>query len=889
MLVGRASECLRIDRLLADVRTGDGGALAVRGEPGIGKTSLLRYAVEQAEGMRVLQVRAVEAEATLPFAALVDLLTPVLADLDRLPERQAAALRSALAVGPALPADRLAVLVGVFNLLCAAAEAEALLVVVDDAQWLDPASREAIEFAARRAAGEPVALLLATRRPADDGLPELVLDALSHEQSLELLRSAGADEAVFERALLSGAGNPLALLELATSPSGTGPGRLEDAYARMTAALPDDCRVALLLLAAAGPGDSVVLGRAMAASGIKQAAFEPAEQAGLVTIGGGTTDFRHPLIRSAVYGSAAPRSRRDAHAALALACVEAELETERIAHAAAAATEPDDELAEAVEQLAEGVRMRGGAAAAIEWYERAAALSCDRNDRTRRLVAAAEVAHAGGRDDVARRLLDHVDRGSADKLQVRSDLLRGRIEARCGSTSAAGDRLLESAARIGPGAVQLLVEAVDPLIRAGRPAEALSAAERAVSVTAGEDVVGLEARIARSASLVFLGRAAEAVAGIDEVAEACERTPQLQSDLQLRAYLGMALGFAGRSERALEVLTALIDQCEHAAIGSLTYPLTSRAWVRRMVGQWDGAQADALRAVGVARTLGRESDECWGLSLLSWIRAARGRLDEELLSRQAELADRLGLPYQRLAIDAARGVHALAAGAPEQAVELLRAALETKRRYGFADITTHPAVGADLVEALVRCGRADDAASIVSVLLAEADVAATDPSRVVALRAAALVEADWRARFDDALALGEHADAFGSARTLLAYGGALLRAGARVEARAMLEQAREQCAMLGASQWEEQAVTALGRSGKVLRRDPSRRDELTPTELQVASLVTEGKTNREIAGSLWMSQKTVEAHLSRIYRKLGVRNRAGLAGLRSLEPGSAAG
>ena len=889
MLVGRASECRRIDRLLADVRMGNGGALAVRGEPGIGKTSLLQYAIELAEEMRVLRVRASEAEATVPFVALVDLLGPVLGDLELLPDRQAAALRSALAVGPALPADRLAVLVGVFNLMCAAAEAEPLLVVVDDAHWLDPASREAIEFAARRAPAERFALLVATREPVDDGLPEVVLGPLSDEQSVELLRSVGAEETGFESALRSGAGNPLALLELATAPSGAGAGRLEDTYARMAAGLPEDCRVALLLLAAAGPGDPIVLGRAMAARGTTQAAFEPAEQAGLVTIGDGMTDFRHPLIRSAVYGSAAPSSRRDAHAALALGCVEPELETERIAHAAAAATEPDDELAEAVERLADDLRLRGGASAAIEWYERAAALSGDRAARTRRLVAAAEVAHAGGRDDIARRVLDHLDRDSAGSLQVRSDLLRGRIEARSGSTAAAADRLLESAARIGSGGVQLLVEAVDPLIRAGRPVEALAAAESAVAVTAEDDVIGLEARIARSASLVFLGRAAEAVAGIDEAAEACERAPQLWSDLQLRAYLGMALGFAGRTERAMVVLTSLIDECEHAAIGSLTYPLISRAWVRRLVGQWDGAQADALRAVRVARTLGRESDECWGLSLLSWIGAARGRLDEELLSRQAELADRLELPYQQLVVDAARGLHALAGGSPEVAADLLGAALEAKRRCGFADLTTHPAVGADLVEALVRCGRLGDASTLASALLAEADLAATDAPRSLALRAAALVEEDWRARFDDALDLGEHADPFGSARTQLAYGGALLRAGARVEARAMLDRAREQFERLGAAEWEEQTLTVLARSGKVLRRDPSRRDELTPAELQVASLVTEGKTNREIAGSLWVSEKTVEAHLSRIYRKLGVRNRAGLAGLRSLEPGAAAG
>jgi DNA-binding CsgD family transcriptional regulator len=885
MLVGRREECRAIERLLADTRAGRGGALVVSGEPGIGKTSLLEHAVSGASGMRIVRARGIETEATVPFVGLVDLLTPLAALAEGLPGRQAEALRSALAIGPTQPVDRLAVLVGAFNLLCAAAEEQPVLALVDDAHWLDAASAEAIAFAARRIAADRVALLIATRSRGHAELPSIMLQPLTSQEARELLALRGLAPDGVDGAVRDAAGNPLALLELASG--GTrferGHSSLEEAYARVVSELPGTCREALLLLATCRSDSPVVIRRALAGAGLSDEAFAPAEHEGLVRFEHGRLAFRHPLIRSAVYASASAPDRRRAHAVLATACVEPELEWERVAHRAAAATEPDEELAAAVERLASDVRLRGGSVATIEWYERAAALSVEPGSRLRRLLAAAEAAQTSGRVEAAEAILAEVERGGpppADAARV--EVLRGRMEARSSSTRAASSRLLRAARSLeeadAHAAATLYIESVDPAIRAGRPQEAFDASRRALELAPPGDPLGLLARIARAASLVFLGDAAAAEQDIDAVAVDVAHTPSVEHDVQLQAYLGMTLAFAERIETASEALDELIDECEQSAPGALTYPLISRAWLRRTTGAWDGAQADGQRAVRLARQLGRANDACWGLSILTWIAAAQGRLDEGALAEQRELSERLELPYQLMCVHACLGHHALAAGSAADAAEELQAALAIKRDCGITDATTHPVVGADLAEALVRSGRDDEARAIATALHGEAVRAGRASAMAVAERALAVCDDDAEARFARASEL--HAgsvDPFAAARTALARGDALRRAGRRVESRELLEDARARFELLGAKAWEEQAASALARSGRVLRKEQAQRDELTPAELEVASLVSEGKRNKEIAAALWMSEKTVEAHLSRIYRKLGVRNRAELA------------
>ena len=295
MLVGRAAECARIDLLLAEARAGRGGALVVHGEPGIGKTALLLHAAGEVGDMRVVRVRGVETEASLPFAGLVDLLTPLTEHLAELPERQADAVRSALAIGPSRAADRLAVLVGGFNLLCAAAGTRALLVLVDDAQWLDAASSEAITFAARRIGADRIALLIATRETGAGDIPAVPLGPLTAADSRDMLEGHGLASESLAGAMRDAAGNPLALLELARSQDAAfelGHSTLEQAYARMAAALPVDCRRAVVVLAATRSKTPLVIGRALAAEGLTAAAFAAAEQAGLVIVAAGGAAFR---------------------------------------------------------------------------------------------------------------------------------------------------------------------------------------------------------------------------------------------------------------------------------------------------------------------------------------------------------------------------------------------------------------------------------------------------------------------------------------------------------------------------------------------------------------------------------------------------------------------
>ncbi len=349
----------------------------------------------------------------------------------------------------------------------------------------------------------------------------------------------------------------------------------------------------------------------------------------------------------------------------------------------------------------------------------------------------------------------------------------------------------------------------------------------------------------------------------------------------------MTLAFAERIRAASETLDELIDECEQSAPGALTYPLISRAWLRRTTGAWEGAQADGQRAVRLARQLGRANDECWGLSILTWIAAAQGRLDDEALAHQLELSERLELPYQLMCVHACRGHHALASGVADAAAEHLALALAIKRECGIADATTHPVIGADLAEALVRCGRGGEARG--GRERAPRRGAPVGPR--VGARGGGARRWPCRATTPRRISPGPRSctpmPPTRSPPPAPRWRGAtrFARGGRRVESRELLEDARAGLERLGATLWEEQAASALARSGKVLRREATQRDELTPAELEVASLVSEGKRNKEIAGALWMSEKTVEAHLSRIYRKLGVRNRAELAARR---PGPAA-
>jgi DNA-binding CsgD family transcriptional regulator len=899
VLLGRSAPCGRIDEVLERARQGESSALVLAGEPGVGKSALLDHAAQSAPDLRLLRTRGYESEGELAFAALGDLLRPLADGMSELHEAQRSALQSALALGPPVAGDPLAVCVAALNLLASAAGACPILVLVDDAQWLDRASAGVVAFVGHHIQSEGVALLVGVRRGAGAfdcrGLEVVQLDGLERDQAAELARrSAAMSDAVAERLAELTGGNPLALLELAGAltddqRSGAEPlpqpipssGWAQHVFGQRLAALPSSTRRALLVSAAVGGDEMLLVSRALAAEGLNPSALEPAETAGLVDLSPGHFQFRHPLVGSAVYHLASAAETRSAHAAVAAAMVEDGWAEERAWHKASAAVEPDASVSDEMERAARSAAQRGGYATAARALGRAAMLAPDVGERARLLVDAAEAAYHVGSMGVAAAYVGEAESlPMANAVTARAEMLRGRAEARTGSTRQAFELMLSAATRLRESdpaaAVLALVESVDPCIRSGRPAEALEAAEQAVLLAGGADGPPADyAQVAVAAAQVFNGDAGDALRLVSEVADRVLESDEAGHDLQLRAYVGMTLAFAEEWPRARSVLTELIADCQRLAPAMLPYPLISQAWLERGTGEWAAAVTDLEVAIQRSAESGRANDECWAHSILGWIRAAQGRdeLVEWHVARQLELDRQLGLPYQAMTTEASRGLLALGRGDAQAAIPHLQRALQDKRDRGYCDATTQPVVTPDLIEALVRAGERDAAATLLEQFQAEA---ARPSARGLALRCQGLIDDD-AASFAAAAALHEQAgDPFALARTWLLHGERLRRDGHRKDARALLEQARAIFVDLDAEPWAQRADEEDGRSARSLRPADIARDELTASEHQVASLAVRGLQNREIAGRLFMSVKTVEAHLTRIYRKLEVRTRVEL-------------
>ena len=901
MLLGRASECARVEAALQAARDGGSAALVLSGEPGIGKSALLEHALSAADGMTVLTARGFASETELAFAALSELFRPVMADVEGLPSTQRAALEGALAIGPPVGAEPLTVCVAALGLVAAAAERAPLLMVIDDAHWLDRPTAEVVCFLAHRMHAEAAALLVAVRPGegafAAQGIDALELSGLAESAATDLARSAAQLDAAVARQLAAfTGGNPLAVMELAGSlssaqrsgvdplepPAPAGPGTwAEPLFAGRLAALPADARRALLIAAAAGSDETALIAAALAVEGVPATAFEPAERARLVIAEPDRVQFRHPLVAAAVYQLAEAPDVRSAHASLAQALEGRGRDDERAWHLASAAIEPDASVSAAMADAARSAGGRGGFTTAARAYLRAASLEPDRAARGGLLLDAAQAAQRMGGMALS---LECLDMAAGLPLvpddAARADLLRGRAEARTGSTTrafalmqAAADRWAETR----PDAAALaLVESVDPCIRAGRPADALETAHRAAALAAsGDGPARLYAQLAEAAALVFLGDA-DAAAELAR-AVAADALGEV-ADLQLQAYLGMVLAFAEEWEAARRVIADTVAACERSAPGLLPYPLTSQAWLERGTGEWPAAVADLELAIERCRDTGRANDEAWAQSILAWIRAAQGRREQvaAAVDRQSELHGRLDLPYQLMTTDASQGLLALGEGDAAAAAPLLRRALEAKRALGCSDATTRPVITPDLVEALVRVGDRDEAAAVLEPFVGEA----TRPAAVgLALRCRGLLADDEESDelFAQAVQLHEQAeDPFALGRTLLLHGERLRRGGQRRRARELLDRAAGIFVELGAVPWAARAGEEQGRSARVLRTDEGARDELTPSEHQVASLAVRGLQNRDISQRLFMSTKTVEAHLTRIYKKLGVRTRVEL-------------
>jgi DNA-binding CsgD family transcriptional regulator len=895
VLVGREEEQRRIESVLAAARQGSSAVLVLRGEAGIGKTALLEHAAASARAMRVVRTRGIQTESELPFAGLLELLRPLLGNLDRLPERQADALKGALALEAAAEDDSFAVFAGTLNLLAAAGEDEPLLLLIDDAHWLDHGSAEALAFATRRLGDERVAVLWAIRdgEPAavsTEGLEEIILSGIDTEAAVELVAATGArvaPEAARNLATLTN-GNPLALLELPQLLSeaqreGTEPleqplpasPALRDAFGRRLQRLPDDTRTMVLIAAASDSADVATIVRAWEANGLTPERLEPAERANLVAIRDGQLEFRHPLVRAAVYAGADAVERREAHAALAEALYDARTQSRRAWHRALAAVGPDEAVAADLETVA--VRSQGRSwHAAARAYEQAARLTPDDEMRARRLLAAAREWQTAGRGDTAWQLLEEATTMTEDAV-VLADVehLRGQELVASGRLKEAAELLERAAERIVVSAPEraalILADAADASVVEGDLDRAEECASRAWELSARDGPAELWVALRYGDVLGWRG-------SVERASELWLRGAEIDpgDNLRNRWAVGEALFSAGEDERARDVLEETIALARsRSSLGVLPGALHVLSMVETRRGRVRAAIAAATEAHELAVALGQTGESVRALALLAWTEALLGREDE----CRGRIRDALAI-WQRLGVDAqgsrAEGMLNLSLGRFEDAITHFEAKAATMAIE--ADAIAPMSFVPSLVEAYARARRADDASAALATYERVASRSGRPAAIAPALRCRALLEggADL---FEAALAEHDRWDnQFERARTQLAYGEYLRREKQRVGARGQLRAALETFEDVGAVAWADRTRTELRATGERARkRDPSTLDDLTPQELNVARLVCKGLTNREIAERLFLSPKTIESHLVHVFRKVGVRSRTELA------------
>jgi DNA-binding CsgD family transcriptional regulator len=908
MLLGREPEISRIDALLEDARNRQSGALVLRGEPGIGKTALLEYAAEQAAGMTILTACGVESEAELPFVALADLVRPLLGLLPEVPDAQAAALRAALALGPPSAGDRFTTCAGLLSLLGAAANESPVLVTVDDAHWVDRSSLQALLFAARRLDAEGVAVLVARRRDAEldlSGLDELVLEGLGAEAAGGVLGRAGRviADSVAQDLIAASGGNPLALLEapsllsaaqLAGEEPIQGPlpagETLERAFLQQVGSLPAETQRALVVAAASPSSALEEIVAAVRRAGIDPEALDPAEQANLTLVEDGRLEFAHPLLRSAIYGSAPAMLRRAAHEALADAGGE-----RRPWHLAAASEAPDAAVAAELEQSATAASGRGGHAEAALALEAAARLAEDDDVRASFLRDAADEARRAGQTAKA---LDLVEAALAAALQpelrARIEHLYGVIEMWSGSALAAYERLRGEAGRveaIDPArAARLLTDAAWACFMAGEVDLGCEAAEQATALAEGRG------GLAEVASGALLGIALLLGGERGKAEPLLRRHQQLLDDPEFveRRYAvlwpaAQALVWLEEHDQARAVFDRVIDHARaHSAPSILPYTLTGLAELDFRTGGWARAYANAAEAVTLARETEQPAALSFALAGLARVEAAQGRADDCRLhvTEAFDLGEgRVGAGAVVVYAAAALGLLELGVGRVEEAIAPLSRVAGEVRAHGLRQPTVLQ-WAPDLIEALARGDRREEALE----LLADFEATAESSPSMWALGAAArcrglLAEAGFEADFARAIEIqGALGSPFEIARTELCLGERLRRSRRRKDARGVLRSAIERFERLGAAPWAERANTELRASGETVRPGAViATNELTPQELQVALAVAKGATNREAGAALFLSPKTIEAHLGRVYRKLDIRSRTELAALLARE------
>jgi DNA-binding CsgD family transcriptional regulator len=900
-LVGRQRERAVLDRLVDAARGGDGGVLVVHGEPGVGKTALLEYAVEAGQGYHVARTSGVEGEMELPFAALQQLCSPFLELVELLPQPQRDALGVAFGLEAGAAPNPFLVGLAVLGLLSEAAEDRPLLTVVDDAQWLDGGSARALVFVARRLLAEKIALVFATRE-LDDALtrlPEFHVEPLGHRDARALLESvlpAPLDERVLDRIVHETRGNPLALLEL---PRGLTPTQLaggfglpaavplsasiEETFARRLASLPHEAR-RLLLVAAADPvGDPALVRRAAERLAIPETTAGAVESEDLLAFGAKVV-FRHPLVRSAVYGASGLKERREVHRALAEA-TDPEIDSDRRAwHRAQAAATPDEEVAAELERSAARAQARGGFAAAGAFLERAATLTPEPSRRAQRALAAAQTKFQAGALDDALGLLATAETGFVSDLELaRVDLLRAQITFVATHGSDAPRLLLEAARRLStldPAlARETYLDALSAAMFAGRLAgpgrSALEIAQAARAAPApahaprGPDLVldALATLFSESyEAAVPILRQAEGAFGTDRSATEQMRWMWLATIASVQ--LWDDAGWEALSERHVRIARTT------GALGDLPLALTQRIYLHLLTGELTaaaslveeiqaatdttGSDLAPYGAVGLAAFRGREADAAYLIE----------RTHTEVMRR----GEGIGLSV----LDWAAAVLYNGLGRYEEACS---AALRVAARPH--DLNPSMWVMAEVIEAAVRAGTPELAAATHRRLVRTTRASGTDWGLGIAARSQALLADDQRAEdlYVEAIdRLGRCRVAVDLARAHLLYGEWLRRQRRRLDARRELRAAYDRFWTFGMEAFAERARIELqATGGRARKRTMDIVDQLTPQETQIARLVAQGHTNREIASQLFISPSTVEYHLRKAFRKLNVKTRTQLA------------
>jgi DNA-binding CsgD family transcriptional regulator len=895
-LVGRQVECETLHRLLDEVRAGHSRVLVLRGEAGVGKTALLEYLVEQASGFRVVRAPGVQSEMELAFAGLHQLCAPMLDRLECLPVPQGDALRTAFDVRPGSAPDRFLVALAVLSLLSEVAEEQPLVCLVDDEQWLDRASAQALAFVARRLGAESVGLVFAARRPSDDvaGLPELVVKPLRERHARLLLDSVVTgplDERVRDQIVAETRGNPLALLELLRgfTPAELGggfglpgggplPGRIEESFRRRLEALPADTRLLLLVAAADPVGEPLLVWGAAERLGIPAEAATPAADAGLLEFGARVL-FRHPLVRSASYRSSSLQERQQVHRALA-EVTDPENDPDRRAwHRAHAAPGPDEDVAGELERSAGRAQARGGLAAAAAFLERASMLTPGSSRRVQRLLAAAAAQRDAGALDAALGLLALVEAGRLDERQRAGvDLLRAQLAFAASRGSDAPPLLLRAAERLESLDVGLAretyLDAMSAAMFAGRltgaggSVVAVSHAARAAPPPAypprSPDLLldGLAVLFSEgySAGLPILKRAVSAF-GTDM--SAAEQLRWLWLACVAALYLWDDASWDRLSNRYVQLA------CEAGALSEVPLALSMRVYVHLLAGELTAA-ASLIEEVQAGM-------DATGINLTPYgalgLAALRGRETESSALTEAS-GKELVLRGEGIGVTVTAWTHAVlynGLGRYDKAFAAAQRACEYP-----TDVTaTWGAV--ELIEAAARAGKPEAAAGAHQRLLRAARASGTDWALGVEARSRALLsEAAGAERlYGEAIErLGRTRIRAELARAHLLYGEWLRRENRRVDARQQLRTAHEMFALMGAGAFADRARLELLATGESVRKTTAAtRRELTAQEALIARLARDGLSNPDIATRLFISPRTVKYHLRKVFTKLEITSR----------------